>query len=223
MFQEILEKVKGKNEETVVSTLLLRSMMQARYAPECTGHFGLAAKYYCHFTSPIRRYPDLQIHRIIKEHLHGEIDEKRVNKLKNIVGQASKQSSEMERKAQDAEREVDDLKKAEYMQDRIGEEFEGVISSVTSFGVFVELPNTIEGLVHITDLDDDYYVYNESQLSLIGERTRKIYKLGDKVKVQCDHVDIDNREIFFKITQEEGKTLDDEENEIMHEQENIEE
>lgn len=109
------------------------------------------------------------------------------------------------------------------MQDRIGEEFEGVISSVTSFGVFVELPNTIEGLVHITDLDDDYYVYNESQLSLIGERTRKIYKLGDKVKVQCDHVDIDNREIFFKITQEEGKTLDDEENEIMHEQENIEE
>ena len=129
----------------------------------------------------------------------------------------------MERKAQDAEREVDDLKKAEYMQDRIGEEFEGVISSVTSFGVFVELPNTIEGLVHITDLDDDYYVYNESQLSLIGERTRKIYKLGDKVKVQCDHVDIDNREIFFKITQEEGKTLDDEENEIMHEQENIEE
>ena len=223
MSQEILEKVKGKSEEAVVSTLLLRSMMQARYAPECTGHFGLAAKYYCHFTSPIRRYPDLQIHRIIKEHLHGEIDEKRVNKLKNIVGQASKQSSEMERKAQDAEREVDDLKKAEYMQDRIGEEFEGVISSVTSFGVFVELPNTIEGLVHITDLDDDYYVYNESQLSLIGERTRKIYKLGDKVKVQCDHVDIDNREIFFKITQEEGKTLDDEENEIMHEQENIEE
>lgn len=210
MFQEVLEKVSGKNEETVVSTLLLRSMMQARYAPECTGHFGLAAKYYCHFTSPIRRYPDLQIHRIIKEHLHGEIDEKRINKLKNIVGHAAKQSSEMERKAQDAEREVDDLKKAEYMQDRIGEEFEGIISSVTSFGVFVELPNTIEGLVHITDLDDDYYVYNESQLSLVGERTRKIYRLGDKVTVQCEHVDIDNREIFFKITKEEGKILSDE-------------
>jgi ribonuclease R len=155
-FQEILEKVKGKNEETVVSTLLLRSMMQARYAPECSGHFGLAAEYYCHFTSPIRRYPDLQIHRIIKEYLHGETDEKRINKLKNIVGYAAKQSSEMERKAQDAEREVDDLKKAEYMEDKIGEEFEGIISSVTSFGVFVELPNTIEGLVHITDLDDDY-------------------------------------------------------------------
>jgi len=201
-FQEILEKVKGKNEETVVSTLLLRSMMQARYAPECSGHFGLAAEYYCHFTSPIRRYPDLQIHRIIKEYLHGEIDEKRINKLKNIVGYAAKQSSEMERKAQDAEREVDDLKKAEYMQDKIGEEFEGIISSVTSFGVFVELPNTIEGLVHITDLDDDYYIFNETHLSLIGERTKKLYKLGDKVKVECINVDIANREIFFKITEE---------------------
>lgn len=201
-FQEILEKVKGKNEETVVSTLLLRSMMQARYAPECAGHFGLAAQYYCHFTSPIRRYPDLQIHRIIKEHLHGKIDEKRANKLKNIVGFAAKQSSEMERKAQDAEREVDDLKKAEYMKDKIGEEFEGIISSVTSFGLFVELPSTIEGLVHITDLDDDYYIFNESHLSLIGERTKKIYKLGDKVKVECVNVDIENREIFFRITED---------------------
>ncbi len=197
--QDIIEKVKGKSEETVVNTLLLRSMMQARYAPECTGHFGLAAQYYCHFTSPIRRYPDLQIHRIIKEYLHGEIDEKRNNKLKNIVGQAAKQSSEMERKAQDAEREVDDLKKAEYMQDRIGEEFEGVISSVTSFGVFVELPSTIEGLVHITDLDDDYYIFEEEHLRLIGEKTKKIYKLGDKVLVECVHVDMPNKEIFFKI------------------------
>ncbi|MGM9934745.1 ribonuclease R [uncultured Clostridium sp.] len=197
--QDIIEKVKGKSEETVVNTLLLRSMMQARYAPECTGHFGLAAQYYCHFTSPIRRYPDLQIHRIIKEYLHGEIDEKRENKLKNIVSHAAKQSSEMERKAQDAEREVDDLKKAEYMQDRIGEEFEGVISSVTSFGVFVELPSTIEGLVHITDLDDDYYIFEEEHLRLIGERTKKIYKLGDKVLVECVHVDMPNKEIFFKI------------------------
>jgi len=201
-FQEVLEKVKGKNEETVVSTLLLRSMMQARYAPECSGHFGLAAEYYCHFTSPIRRYPDLQIHRIIKEYLHGEVDEKRINKLKNIVGYAAKQSSEMERKAQDAEREVDDLKKAEYMEDKIGEEFEGVISSVTSFGMFVQLSNTIEGLVHITDLDDDYYIFNEAHLSLMGERTKKIYKLGDKVKVECINVDIANREVFFKITEE---------------------
>ena len=212
-FQDILEKVKGKNEETVVSTLLLRSMMQARYAPECSGHFGLAAQYYCHFTSPIRRYPDLQIHRIIKEQIHGEIDEKRFNKLKNIVGLAAKQSSEMERKAQDAEREVDDLKKAEYMLDRIGEEFEGIISSVTSFGIFVELPSTIEGLVHITDLDDDYYVYDEAHLSLIGERTKKVYKLGDKVRVECIHVDMANREIFFNLIEDEGNDSGNDESE----------
>ncbi|MDD6795780.1 MAG: ribonuclease R [Clostridiaceae bacterium] len=204
-FQDILEKVKGKNEETAVSTMLLRSMMQAKYSPDCSGHFGLAAPFYCHFTSPIRRYPDLQIHRIIKEYLHNEMTEKRVNRLKNIVGYAAKQSSEMERKAQDAEREVDDLKKAEYMQDRIGEEFEGIISSVTSFGVFVELPSTIEGLVHITDLDDDYYIFNEAHLSLVGEKTKKVYKLGDKVKVQCVNVDIANREIFFEIVNENNE------------------
>ncbi|OAV39259.1 ribonuclease R [Clostridium saccharobutylicum DSM 13864] len=134
--------------------------------------------------------------------MHAQIDEKRYNRLKNIVGYAAKQSSEMERKAQDAEREVDDLKKAEYMQDRIGEEFEGIISSVTSFGIFVELPSTIEGLVHVNDLNDDYYVFNESHLSLTGERTKKVYKLGDKVKVECVDVDIANREIFFRITEE---------------------
>ena len=203
VLQEVLEKVKGKKEEIVVSTLLLRSMMQARYAPENTGHFGLAAQYYCHFTSPIRRYPDLQIHRIIKEHLNGRIDEKRASKLVNIVDVASKQSSERERLAEEAEREVDDLKKAEYMKDRIGQEFEGIISSVTSFGIFVELPNTIEGLVHITDLDDDYYVFDEQHLCLIGERTKKIYRLGDEVKVICSRVDIDNRDIFFDIIKEE--------------------
>lgn len=201
--QEVLEKVKGKKEETVVSTLLLRSMMQARYSPECVGHFGLAARYYCHFTSPIRRYPDLQIHRIIKEHLNGKIDEKRGSKLVGIVDRASKQSSDTERIAQQAEREVDDLKKAEYMQDRIGEEFEGIISSVTSFGMFVELPNTIEGLVHITAMDDDYYVFDESHLLLMGERTKKVYRLGDSVKVKCSRVDIPNREIFFDLLEDE--------------------
>lgn len=201
--QEILDKVKGKKEETVVSTLLLRSMMQARYSPECTGHFGLAAKYYCHFTSPIRRYPDLQIHRIIKEYLNGKIDEKRTKKLTTLVDYASKQSSEMERTAQQAEREVDDLKKAEYMLDRLGEEFEGIVSSVTSFGMFVELPNTIEGLVHITALDDDYYVYDENHLCLIGERTKNVYRLGDSVKVKCSKVDIPNREIFFELVETE--------------------
>ncbi|MGL4774318.1 MAG: ribonuclease R [Clostridium sp.] len=198
--QEVLEKVKGKKEETVVSTLLLRSMMQARYSPECTGHFGLAAKYYCHFTSPIRRYPDLQIHRIIKEQINGKIDEKRIKALTTSVDYASKQSSETERIAQDAEREVDDLKKAEYMLDRIGEEFEGMVSSVTNFGMFVELSNTIEGLVHISSLDDDYYVYDEAHLSLIGERTKKIYKLGDIVKVKCSKVDIANRDVYFELS-----------------------
>lgn len=203
--QDILEKVKGKKEETVVSTLLLRSMMQAKYSPECVGHFGLAAKYYCHFTSPIRRYPDLQIHRIIKEQLNGKIDEKRAGRLTNIVEIASKQSSEMERLAQEAEREVDDLKKAEYMQERIGEEFSAIISSVTSFGLFAELPNTIEGLIHITALDDDYYIYDEAHLCLIGERTKKIYRLGDEVKVKCTRVDIDNREVYFDLVEEEPK------------------
>ncbi|HEY5525320.1 MAG TPA: ribonuclease R [Clostridium sp.] len=201
--QDILEKVKGKKEETVVSTLLLRSMMKAKYSPESTGHFGLAAQYYCHFTSPIRRYPDLQIHRIIKEHLNGKIDEERKNMLKDLVDISAKQSSETERTAQEAEREVDDLKKAEYMLDRINEEFEGVISSVTSFGIFVELPNTIEGLVHITALDDDYYVYDEKHICLIGERTKKVYRLGDSVKVKCSKVDIPNREIFFEMIEDE--------------------
>ena len=203
--QSIIEKVKGKNEEIVINTLLLRSMMQARYSPENVGHFGLAAEYYCHFTSPIRRYPDLQIHRIIKEYLNGKLDDVRVKKLTNLVDYAAKQSSETERVAQDAEREVDDLKKAEYMLDRIGEEYIGIISSVTSFGMFVELPNTIEGLVHITALDDDYYIYDESHLCLIGERNRKVYKLGDKVKVQCSRVDIPNREIFFELVEDSSE------------------
>ena len=203
ILQEVLEKVKGKKEETVVSTLLLRSMMKAKYTPECSSHFGLAATYYCHFTSPIRRYPDLQIHRIIKEYLNGKINEKRIAKLTPIVDIAAKQSSEMERLAEEAEREVDDLKKAEYMMDRIGEEFEGIISSVTSFGIFVELPNTVEGLIHITDLDDDYYIYDEQHLMLIGQRNKKVYRLGDYLKVRCSRVDIDNREIFFDIIDDE--------------------
>ena len=205
LLQDALEYFRGKKEETVVSTLLLRSMMQARYSPDCSMHFGLAAQYYCHFTSPIRRYPDLQIHRIIKEQLNGKISESRAKALVPIVDYAAKQSSEMERVAQEAEREVDDLKKAEYMLDRIGEEFEGIISSVTSFGFFVELPNTIEGLVHISDLEDDYYVYNEEQLCLIGEAKKKQYKLGDTVKIKVDKVLIDVREIYFKLVSEENE------------------
>ncbi|WP_300385381.1 ribonuclease R [Clostridium sp.] len=207
--QKVLEKFKGEKEETVVSTLLLRSMMQAKYSPENAGHFGLASEYYCHFTSPIRRYPDLQIHRIIKEYLNGKLSEGRITNLINTVEIASRQSSEMERLAQDAEREVDDLKKAEYMQDRINEEFEGIISSVTSFGLFVELPNTVEGLVHVTALDDDYYIYDEDHLCLIGERTKKTYKLGDEVKVKCSRVDIDNREVYFDFVEDKALKVDE--------------
>lgn len=200
--QKVVEEVKGKNEEMVINTLLLRSMMQARYSPDCAGHFGLAAEYYCHFTSPIRRYPDLQIHRIIKEYINKKIDPKRAKRLLSIVDSASKQSSEMERIAQEAERETNDLKKAEYMKDRIGEIFDGIISSVTGFGAFVELPNTVEGLVHVTSFRDDYYIYDEENLQLIGERTKKVYKLGEKVKVLCSRVEMDTREVYFEIVED---------------------
>jgi len=195
----------------VVSTLLLRSMMKAKYSPECVGHFGLAAKYYCHFTSPIRRYPDLMIHRIIKEVINGGLSEARTERLVKEVEIASKQSSDMERVAMEAERDVDDLKKAEYMSERIGEEFDGIISSVTNFGLFVELPNTIEGLVHMTSLDDDYYVFDERHLTLMGERTKKIYKLGEEVKIIVSKVDLTSHEVYFDIIEGE-KEEDEEEN-----------
>ncbi|MBU3196502.1 ribonuclease R [Clostridium algidicarnis] len=206
--QEVLNKVKGEKEESVVSTLLLRSMMQAKYGPESVGHFGLAAKYYCHFTSPIRRYPDLMIHRIIKEFINGKVDSERAAKLVPIVDYAAKQSSERERTAEEAEREVDDMKKAEYMSEKIGEEFEAVISSVTSFGFFAQLPNTVEGLVHISTLDDDYYIYDERHLSLVGERTKNIYRLGDPVRIKVARVDLKNHEIYFDLLKEDLNTED---------------
>jgi len=199
MLQEVIARVKGKKEEMVLSTLLLRSMMKAKYSPECSGHFGLASKYYCHFTSPIRRYPDLIIHRIIKEVINEGLSEKRTEKLKKAVEIASKQSSDMERVAMEAEREVDDLKKAEYMNERIGQEFDGIISSVTNFGLFVELPNTIEGLVHMSSLDDDYYVFDERHLTLVGERTKKMYKLGEEVRIIVSKVDLASHEVYFDI------------------------
>lgn len=201
--QEILEQVKGKKEEIVVNTLLLRSLKQARYAPDSTGHFGLAAKYYCHFTSPIRRYPDLAIHRIIREFIRGKIDDNRIKKLKKFVDEASIQSSEMERRAQEAERETDDLKKVEYMSDKVGQIYTGVISSVTSFGIFVELENTVEGLVHISNMLDDYYIYDEKHHSLIGERLRKVYRLGDEIRIKVAKTDIDTRTIDFELVEAE--------------------
>ncbi|SET74499.1 RNAse R [Natronincola peptidivorans] len=202
VLQELLEKIKGKKEETVISTLMLRSLKKARYAPENLGHFGLAAKYYSHFTSPIRRYPDLAIHRVIKLYLQGEVDERREEKLKSAVAYISEQSSMRGDIADEAERETKDLKKAEYMAQRIGEVFEGIISGVTSFGIFVELDNTIEGMVRLSSIVDDYYTYDSEKLMLIGERTKKIYRIGDIVKIQVARVDVKQREIDFNLIEQ---------------------
>lgn len=201
--QKITSLVKGKNEEKVVNTLLLRSLKQARYSPDCTGHFGLSAKFYCHFTSPIRRYPDLIIHRIIKEFIKFGISGKRQESLEQSVESASMQSSITERKAQEAEREVDDVKKAEYMAERIGEEFDGIISSVTGFGFFVELYNTIEGLVHMEELKDDLYFFDEENLMLRGYNTTNTFKLGSKIRVRVKKVNVLSHEIYFEIFYED--------------------
>ena len=197
--QSIISAIKGKREEEAISTIMLRSLKQARYSPECSGHFGLAAQYYSHFTSPIRRYPDLQIHRIMKEHLNNKINKKRQEQLVNIVDYASTQSSERERAADLAERDVKDYYKAVYMEDKVGEEFDGVVSSVTSFGMFIELPNTVEGLSRLANMRNDYYIYDEMTYTIIGERTRKTYRIGDPVRIKVDNVNVDLREIDFKI------------------------
>lgn len=197
--QQLLRDVKGKDEEHIVAKLMLRSLKQAKYDPENEGHFGLAAKYYCHFTSPIRRYPDLMIHRIIKMMLRGELDDETIHRYRRVVAEASLQSSERERIAESAERDVDDMKMCEYMADKIGDEFEGMISSVTSFGIFVELPNTVEGLIRVKDMMDDYYVYDQDKMMYIGERTKKIYKIGGKVNVELINVNVDQREIDFRF------------------------
>ena len=197
--QSIVEKIKGTREEEAISTILLRSLKQARYEPTCVGHFGLAAKYYCHFTSPIRRYPDLQIHRIIKEQLNNKINKKRQDQLANIVDYASTQSSERERAAELAERDVHDYYKACYMADKVGQEFDGIVSSVTGFGMFVELENTVEGLVRLANMADDYYIYDEMTYTIIGERTKKTYKIGDPVRIKVDRVNVDFREIDFEL------------------------
>ena len=204
--QKIIKSVEGKKEEKAISTLILRSLKQAKYSPDCSGHFGLAAEYYCHFTSPIRRYPDLQIHRIIKEFINkGGLNSNRQNKLKDIVLKASEQSSVMERKAEVAERDINKYYKCIYMEDKIGQEFKGIISSVTHFGFFVELPDTVEGLVSIESLTEDRYEYNENTHELIGqgvgtEETHIIaYRVGDEVTVKLDSVNADAREINFII------------------------
>lgn len=198
--QSILEEIKGTKEETVISTVLLRSMKQARYDAESLGHFGLAADFYTHFTSPIRRYPDLIIHRVIREVLEkGSLSEQRVEYLAARMGEIAQQSSERERVAVDAERDTDALKKAEFMLDKVGEEFEGIISSVTNFGMFVKLDNTVEGLIRLSDLTDDYYHYHEKIHALVGERTSKIYRIGDEVKVRVARVNMNEHTIDFEM------------------------
>lgn len=196
--QELLEKIKGKEEENAISTLLLRSLMQAKYSPECVGHFGLAAKFYCHFTSPIRRYPDLQIHRIIKEFIHGKLNDSRKNKLINIVDNAAKHSSERERMADEIEEDIEKMKKAEYMNDRIGEEFDGIISSVTEYAVFVTLPNTIEGVIPVTSMEDSNFSYDEKNHILVGVNNKKQFKLGKPIRVKCVKCSIEDRIIYFE-------------------------
>ena len=195
--QKLLDKVEGTPEELLISRLTLRSMKQAKYTTENTGHFGLAARYYTHFTSPIRRYPDLQIHRIIKESLHGGLTGKRISHYEKILSQVAVQTSALERRADEAERETDKLKKVQYMERFIGQEFEGVISGVTSWGFYVELPNTVEGLVHISELRDDYYVFLEERYELSGEMTGKTYKLGQTIRVQLTGCDRFSKTIDF--------------------------
>lgn len=200
--QKLLEKIEDTPVEGLVSRLTLRSMKQARYSVECLGHFGLAAQYYCHFTSPIRRYPDLQIHRIIKDNLRGRMNQKRIDHYWEILPEVAKQSSQMERRADEAERETIKLKKVEYMEKRIGQIYEGVISGITNYGLYVELPNTIEGMVHVTALEGDYFNYVESTYEMVGEHTGKSYKLGQTVQVRVAGTDRLLRTIDFEIVSE---------------------
>lgn len=196
---EVIKSVEGKAEEHVVNTVMLRSMKKAFYGIDCEGHFGLGVKFYCHFTSPIRRYPDLIIHRIIKETLSGKLNEKRIGALKKKTIEAADISSKTERDAQELEREVEKLKMAEYMSYHIGEEYEGIISGVAQFGFFVEIENTIEGMVRASEMNDDYYDYEPEKYRMIGRRTHKIYGLGDRVRIRVDSVNIENREINFVL------------------------
>ncbi len=187
--QKLLDKIEGTPEEVLLSRLTLRSMKQAKYTTLCSGHFGLAARYYTHFTSPIRRYPDLQIHRIIKESLKGGLGDKRAGHYEAILPGVAMQTSALERRAEEAERETDKLKKCEYMSRFIGQEFDGVVSGVTNWGLYVELPNTVEGLVRISELRDDYYIFDEQHYELVGEMTRKTFKLGQPIRVQVASTD----------------------------------
>lgn len=201
-FQKLLKKIEGTPEEGFISRMTLRSMQQAQYSVDCTGHFGLAAKYYCHFTSPIRRYPDLQIHRIIKDNLHGRLQGQRLNHYETILPVVAKDNSKDERRAQEAEREVEKLKKVQYMSKHLGECFDGIISGVTEYGFYVELYNTIEGMVRIATIPDDFYIYNEETMEIIGKKSGKIYRMGQQVNVVVVRVDKLLRVIDFELSKE---------------------
>lgn len=199
--QKLLAKLEGTAQEALIDRLTLRSMKQAKYTTECTGHFGLAAKYYCHFTSPIRRYPDLQVHRIIKDTLRGRMKEEKLQHYQMILDEVAKQSSERERRAAEVERETIRLKKAEYMSRHLYEEFDGVISGMTAWGIYVELPNTVEGLVRASSLQGDYFEYNESTYEMVGAHTGKTWKLGQSVRIRVAGADTKARTIDFEMAE----------------------
>ena len=197
--QKILDETKELEQSTVISYALLRSLKKARYSAESIGHFGLAAKYYSHFTSPIRRYPDLQIHRIIKESLSGALDEKRIRHYENIIDDVAEHTSEMEIQAMDVERSIDDLLKCHYMKNHIGDEFEGIIVSVTNFGMFVMLDNTVEGLVRFSDINTDYFIFDEANYCARGERSGKVYHVGDSVNAKVESIDFAFKEVRLSL------------------------
>ena len=211
--QKLLVKIEGTPQEALISRLTLRSMKKAQYTVDCTGHFGLACQYYCHFTSPIRRYPDLQIHRIIKEQLRGRLLEKRIEHYQEILPQVAKHSSEMERRADEAERETEKLKKVQYMEDKIGQIFDGVISGITAWGIYVELPDTVEGMIHVSRLAGDYYYYSEESYEMIGRDTGRCFKLGQRIRIMVDGVDYLQKSIDFVLAPESEEEYGERRNE----------
>ncbi len=203
-FADLLRQIEGSKNELLLSKLMLRSLMKAKYSETCIGHFGLGFEHYCHFTSPIRRYPDLVVHRILKEHIKYKLSENRKRFLTSFVQKSAKSSSNAELNAMEAEREAADIKKAEFMSDKIGNVYDAVVSSITSFGIFAETEFGIEGLISMVDLDDDYYEYDETTLRLVGKHSRKIYSIGDEIKIRVKRADVKYREIDFYI--ESGDT-----------------
>ncbi len=200
--QKLLAKIEDSPEEAMISRMTLRSMKQAKYSTQCTGHFGLAAKYYCHFTSPIRRYPDLQIHRIIKDNLRGRMTSEKLEHYAGILDDVAAQASKTERRADDAEREADKMKKAEYMEHQIGKVFDGIISGLTTWGMYVELPNTVEGMIHVSNLFDDRYYYQEEKREMVGVDTGRVFRLGQPVRVRVLEADKISRTIDFVLAED---------------------